>query len=485
MGKVSHERKNLPVSFTINNCVETEDSRFLAITIDVLHTGLNFNGSIFEKEVVDANAESIKNTPVLGYIALNPDGELDFQGHEYKTVKDGNGKDYVYAGSAYGVIPESCNYRWIEKVCSDGICREFFQVDALLWTKFDDAVTIFERDGGKPQSMELELSSITGEENDDGTFTFTGFNFEGCCLLSSTDERIQPAMIDSEAVSKFTVQSIAQEIKDKLQEYTISVEKTSENDNEKEDDEMSVSPKNNFTLNLMEQIDEIRAVLSEKKYRDSWGYDYSQYYFVDVQGDEVIVIDRADHYRIYGMKMSMNNDKISIDFETATRKKTTYVDFEEGAEETAPMVFEQVISDIATYMSGQIEAANEEKATAEANYTAVKDELDEMKPKYDAYVVAEQQREAAAIEVAKDAEFRKFDQHLSDVAEYTTLKEKRDEYSLEEIQAQCAVMFTKKNLNANFSRKTKEGTPLVADVFEQTPKAAVSSRYGMLPTKKQ
>lgn len=485
MGKVSHERKNLPVSFTINNCVETEDSRFLAITIDVLHTGLNFNDSIFEKEVVDANAESIKNTPVLGYIALNPDGELDFQGHEYKTVKDGNGKDYVYAGAAYGVIPESCNYRWIEKVCSDGICREFFQVDALLWTKFDDAVTIFERDGGKPQSMELELSSITGEENDDGTFTFTGFNFEGCCLLSSTDERIQPAMIDSEAVSKFTVQSIAQEIKDKLQEYTISVEKTSENDNEKEDDKMSVSPKNNFTLNLMEQIDEIRAVLSEKKYRDSWGYDCSQYYFVDVQDDEVIVIDRADHYRIYGMKMSMNNDKISIDFETATRKKTTYVDFEEGAEETAPMVFEQAISDIATYMSGQIEAANEEKATAEANYTAVKDELDEMKPKYDAYVVAEQQREAAAIEVAKDAEFRKFDQHLSDVAEYTTLKEKRDEYSLEEIQAQCAVMFTKKNLNANFSRKTKESAPLVADVFEQTPKAAVSSRYGVLPTKKQ
>ena len=57
---------------------------------------MNFNGSIFEKEVVDANADSIMNTPVLGYIALNPDGELDFQGHEYKTVKDENGKDFVY-----------------------------------------------------------------------------------------------------------------------------------------------------------------------------------------------------------------------------------------------------------------------------------------------------------------------------------------------------------------------------------------------------
>lgn len=480
MRKVSHERKNLPVSFTINNCVETEDSRFLAITIDVLHTGLNFNGSIFEKEVVDANAESIKNTPVLGYIALNPDGELDFQGHEYKTVKDGNGKDYVYAGSAYGVIPESCNYRWIEKVCSDGICREFFQVDALLWTKFDDAVTIFERDGGKPQSMELELSSITGEENDDGTFTFTGFNFEGCCLLSSTDERIQPAMIDSEAVSKFTVQSIAQEIKDKLQEYTISVEKSSI----KEDSDMSKVPETNFTLNLMEQIDEIRAVLGEKKYRDSWGYECSQYCFVDVQGDEVIVMDRADHYRIYGMKMSMDGDKISVDFTSATRKKTTYTDFEEGAEDSAPFVFEQAVSDVATYMNSQIDAANEEKATAEANYTAVKDELDEMKPKYDAYVVAEQQREAAAIEAAKDAEFRKFDQHLADSADYTALKKDRDKYTLEDIQSQCAIMFTQKNLNANIGRKPKETSAPVADVFTQTPAAEVNSRYGVLPTKK-
>lgn len=481
MRKVSHERKNLPVSFTINSCTETEDSRFLAITIDVLHTGLNFNGSIFDKEVVDANAESIKNTPVLGYIALNPDGELDFQGHEYKTVKDGNGKDYVYAGSAYGVIPESCNYRWIEKVCSDGICREFFQVDALLWTKFDDAVTIFERDGGKPQSMELELSSITGEENDDGTFTFTGFNFEGCCLLSSTDESIQPAMIDSEAIAKFTVQSIAQEIKDKLHEYTISVEQTSETQTIKEGETM---PKANFTLNLMEQIDEIRAVLGEKKYRDSWGYECSQYCFVDVQGDEVIVMDRADHYRIYGMKMSMDGDKISIDFATATRKKTTYTDFEEGVEDSAPFVFEQAVSDVATYMNSQIDIANEEKATAEANYTAAKNELDEMKPKYDAYVVAEQQREAAAIEAAKDAEFRKFDQHLADSADYTALKKDRDKYTLEDIQSQCAIMFTQKNLNANFGRKVKETSAPVADVFQQTPAAEVNSRYGVLPTKK-
>ena len=135
-------------------------------------------------------------------------------------------------------------------------------------------------------------------------------------------------------------------------------------------------------------------------------------------------------------------------------------------------------------MNSQIDIANEEKATAEANYTAAKNELDEMKPKYDAYVVAEQQREAAAIEAAKDAEFRKFDQHLADSADYTALKKDRDKYTLEDIQSQCAIMFTQKNLNANFGRKVKETSAPVADVFQQTPAAEVNSRYGVLPTKK-
>ena len=52
-------------------------------------------------------------------------------------------------------------------------------------------------------------------------------------------------------------------------------------------------------------------------------------------------MDRADHYRIYGMKMTMDGDKISVDFASATRKKTTYADFEEGADDSAPFVFEQ------------------------------------------------------------------------------------------------------------------------------------------------
>ena len=480
---MNQKQKRLPVSFTINKCIETDDLRFLAITIDVLHTGLNFNGSIFDKKVVDACAESIKNTPVLGYVALNTDGELDFQCHKYKLIEDENSKRYVYAGSAYGVIPESCNYRWIEKVCSDGICREFFQVDALLWTKFDDAVTIFERDGVKPQSMELELSSITGEEQEDGTFKFTEFKFDGCCLLSSTDEKIQPAMIDSEAVAKYTISNIAQEIKEKLQEYSMFTAAGKELIR-KEDDNMAKDVAPNFTLNFMEQLDEICVILDEKTFRDKWGWECSQFCFVDIQDDEVIVLDRADHYRIYGMKFSMENDEIKIDFNSAVRKKTKYENIEGDGRDNDIDIFEKAFDGLADYMNNRVKKVINEKEIVEQNYIIVKNNYDEMKPKYDAYVADEQKRQADAAEAAKDSEFAKFDQHLGDNADYINMKENRNDFTVEQIQNQCAILFTEKNLNANFSRKDKNPAPMVVDVFEQKPAVEVNSRYGILPTKK-
>ena len=168
---------NIPITFAILDEVQGKDTRFLKIVIDVLHTGKNFNGSIFDEDVVNDAIPSIKNTPILGYILVDDDGDTDdFAAHEYKIVKQSEGYKYMYDGSAYGVIPESCNPRWINKVCDDGKLRKFLQVDALLWTKFERAVEIFQRDIVKGQSMELS-NDFEGIENPDGSFTFTKFKF--------------------------------------------------------------------------------------------------------------------------------------------------------------------------------------------------------------------------------------------------------------------------------------------------------------------
>ena len=65
------------------------------------------------------------------------------------------------------------------------------------------------------------------------------------------------------------------------------------------------------------------------------------------------------------------------------------------------------------------------------------------------------------------------------------MKEKRDQFTLEDIQGKCAVLFTKKNLNKDFSRESGKTpkAPLTADVFTQGAATEASSRYGILPTK--
>ena len=195
-----------------------KDTRFINVTIDVLHTGGNLNGSRFEKEVVDRAAKSIANTPILGYIEQNDDDELDFKGHEHELIVDEDGIRYVYAGSAYGVIPESCNPRWVSRDDGTGKTREYLRVDGLLWTKFDDSCGIFERDVVKGQSM--EITNMEGYVDKDGYYVVQNFDFDGCCVLSTTDPQIRPAMTGSTVTAKFTAATIASQVKDMLAEYT-------------------------------------------------------------------------------------------------------------------------------------------------------------------------------------------------------------------------------------------------------------------------
>ena len=63
------------------------------------------------------------------------------------------------------------------------------------------------------------------------------------------------------------------------------------------------------------------------------------------------------------------------------------------------------------------------------------------------------------------------------------MKSNRDNYTLEDIQKECAIMFTEKNLNADFSRSAEKGKPLTAGIAEEKAGAEINPRYGVLLTK--
>jgi hypothetical protein len=500
---------SIPISFSVNNEISDKNNRFIDVTIDVLHTGLNYNGSIFSKEVVDKNIDTIKNTPILGFITEVPYDDKDFKGHEYiitKTDKDGVTRKYI--GNAYGVIPESCNPRWITKTTDSGVEREFLQVDGILWTKFKDATDIMLEDVEKPESMELYPYDIDGYENDDGDFVFTKFSFDGCCILGS---KVEPAMENAKIEVQFTmsdfVKSIQNELNDKYSAFTkivndINTFTESNLVNEKTNGGVEIMENTDFTQTLLSQFEDISAqVRQHETFTDRWGYECSRYYAVDVQENEVIVVDTKNNYNYFGLSFAMNGDKAEINFESAKRKKLRYEDYEDGSSIEGAFDFGKHIEEIENVAFEKVEEANEKVSEAdgkvseyeakvsefeaakneiEEKYNQINAEFEEMKPKYEDFVREEQARIQAELDAQKDAEFAKYETILADDANFAALKERKSELTVKEIEAECAIMYTRKNLTTIFS-KPNDGIMTAGLIYNNDiDDGYINTKYGRI-----
>ena len=238
-------KERYPISFTKKNEYSNSDFRFIDVSIDVMHTGSNRNKTSFTKDVISKAIPSICNTPILGYVVDELDEEdKDFKGHEHELRITDKDVKYVYAGQAYGVIPESCNPRWIVKDDGNGTEREYLRVDGLIWTKFNDPVDIFTRDGTKNHSVEL-TDMACGPADKNGDVPVGSFLFDGCCILSTTDPKIQPAMTGSCVTANFSVEDITSQIRERLYEYqALQQNYTAQNENPSDEEKGDITPMN-------------------------------------------------------------------------------------------------------------------------------------------------------------------------------------------------------------------------------------------------
>ena len=506
---------SLPVYFSVKNEISNNDTRFLNCTIDVLHTSANFNGSVFSKEVVEENIDTIKNTPILGYIREMPDGEYDFKGHEYIITKDENGVRRKNIGSAWGVIPESCNPRWFSKILDTGEEVEVLQVDALLWSKLEDSADIMLRDIEKGQSMELEPKSIEGyEDPETGLFHFTKFSFDGCTILG---DGINPAMQDANITVNFTmsdfVKNIQSELIDKYSAFTKLMNDTTNKTftkltevvNEKTNGGVEIMENTDFTQTLLSQFEDISAqVRQHETFTDRWGYDCPRYYAVDVQESEVIVVDAKNNYNYFGLSFAMNGDKAEIDFESAKRKKLRYEDYVDGSSIEGAFDFGKHIEEIENNAFAKLEDANAKISEAdgkvaeyeakvsefeiakneiEEKFNQINAEFEEMKPKYENFVKAEQARIEAELDAQKDAELAKYEAILADDANFAAIKEKKSEMTVKEIESECAILYTRKTLaQTNFS-KSNDGVMTAGIVNDAAKDGFIETKYGYIPVR--
>ena len=184
---ITLEKIRFPVNFEVS---EQTDSRFRKVKIWVAHTGENLNNSYFDKEVLEEMSKTLSGVPIVGFLEKveGTEDETDFSDHRTEITIKEDGIKVRYAGHAYGFIPEDNNSKMEFR---DG--KEWLTAEGYVWTKFRDAMEIFEDSNGvKSQSMEIQ--DVEGSVDDLGRIDIKSAVFSALCILGNN---VTPAMTGS------------------------------------------------------------------------------------------------------------------------------------------------------------------------------------------------------------------------------------------------------------------------------------------------
>lgn len=236
MAKIDGKFKKIPLEFEIKKEFELkeDDIRYSLAKLYIMHDGRNYNGSSFTKEVIEACKHTAYNMPIIGYLE---DG--DFSDHRYEIEKDENGEyQYVCKEQAIGVIPESANLYIEERICDDGIKRNYLVADnVIIWRKWNDVNKIFDEESQKWHSCELSDNYEGYFDRDKNEFVFEKFEFFGFTVLG---DKYSPAMKDSNIeiknFAKINRDIIEENLEKFMKNFSKEVEKLTVKDNKNFED---------------------------------------------------------------------------------------------------------------------------------------------------------------------------------------------------------------------------------------------------------
>lgn len=465
--------KNMKLEFSsaITNLTSKNasfDSGFLRIA----YTGKNRNGSFISKESFEKAIPSMYGVPVVA----NYMREMDEIGsHDGEFVDKDGTIEYVNITQPVGFVPPNAKYWW-ETLEDDGVIHQYLNTEVIIW-KRQEAYDKIKENVITKHSMEISVSD--GEMKDD-YYEIYDFEFTAFCLLGTAEP-----CFESSALFTFDKQEMQEQFDEMLKEFKLAFssdpatkevdsqmdklhellkkynvaeedlefsyegmsdeeleakfveiyEKTEPNEPEiSEPNAGSEEPKDNFALNS-QLIDSIRNVLRSELVDDD-GYSYPRYWFCDfdVEKSEVYFEDALDEWKLYGTTFSLDGDDVVVDLDNKKRKKYAIVDYVEG---TAEANFS--LSDVITEIKQQ-----------------AKNKYDLLDEKYQELIQKQHKEEV-------DKLFEKFEEKLSDVAEFKLLKSDFAKYSVEEIEEKLFSLVGRKQ-------------------FKYTPKNTKSPKAPAIPT---
>lgn len=369
----------------------------------------NRNGSYIDEATADKLIETAVDThvPIVGFFDKEAD---DFTSH----VPEDLACAYGYCDRFEG---------WEKHMDADGVEREYATFGVVLHTNYFAAAN---RIVGNPQSMELDVNSISGDwvQMDDGKeyFVYKTAKMKGFTVLGKNVEPcFQGAAFFSENESRFDRFSL-------LLERVREAE--SKEGGKKDMEEKEVKQVENFEEE--EKVEVEVAAESEVKVDEPV-----------VEEEETPAIDFAAEYE----KMKQSFEEMKLNFtnvETELKEANEKIAAHQSEMDSARADFEKTLNE----MNERLDAANQKIAEYEAQIKAIED---------------------AKKKVLIDSYAGNLD---SD--EIEPIQANVENYSYNELEKELAVVFARKNLNKDKGEEKKERIPLVQ---EENSLAKLMAKY--------
>lgn len=132
--------------------------------IKVMYVGENRNHSYISKEVAAEMANTLPGCPIVGYYK---EDKKDFMDHGDQVIIDSEGVKFKSLTRPYGFIAPNARV-WFQKFqetddFGNKVIREYLMTTGFLWTgQYEEAQSIYEKEEGKPHSMEIDKDTLDG-----------------------------------------------------------------------------------------------------------------------------------------------------------------------------------------------------------------------------------------------------------------------------------------------------------------------------------
>lgn len=446
------------------------------------HLYRNRNTSSISEESMTQAIPSFYNRPILGKIHKLEDGSYDFAGHDMHVDKDGN---IEYEEIPVGIIPESCNAQLVYDKEKD---KTYLEVDGYIFEEYTRAADILREKGECKVSVEISVDEMSYSAKDK-VLNIEKFHFLGVTILGCTDDEYETPIEEGMYGSNITLaefsadnnsmfSAITEDITNSTNEFMTNMVKMLEEINQKlsnlninknfeeggdkslkldellekygkttddldfdyenmSDEELEAKFEELFGENDPEDPEVTENEACKKKKKCTIELNDKEYVFEVALDDkiralETIVNDTySEQDNAYYCVKVYENYVVMIDYWMGIAYRQSYTSENDNYSLTGDRV-----EVYCTYLTKEEQVAVDE---LQANYSAVKEELEEYEAK---------EMNAKREEIINSEDYAV----LADNEDFKTLKENMSNYSAEELSKEADLILAKfVKANKNFS----------------------------------